>query len=191
MSTSPTTRPRLNSAFKHLMSLHWVMSVGYLVLFTTGPVMARLPREVVIRNPLYDFHKSMGALVLGLLTWRILVLLRVWWRKYIKRMPKRTKKWYQAVALHTTLYVFMWVVPVTGFFFSNSFKSNNVHLFGILLPDLFPQNSELVNLGRNLHFWFSYTFLCVIILHMLVQRKVVRSLWRRFVGWTKVKFQRS
>jgi len=64
-----------------------------------------------------------------------------------KRPPKFTQEWFKTFALHTTLYVFMWVVPVSGFFFQ-LFKSNNVR-FGITLPDLFPQNSTMVELGRS------------------------------------------
>lgn len=145
--------------------------------------MSQLPRGFWLRNPLYDFHKSMGALVIGLLTWRILVLLRVWQRKYSKYPPKFTPAWLKTVALHTSLYLFMWAVPVSGFFFSNSFKSNNVNFFGIPLPDLFPPNSALVELGRSLHFWLAYTFLAFIFLHLLAQGKVVKANWRRLRGF--------
>ncbi|MGJ5674618.1 MAG: cytochrome b [Nostochopsis sp.] len=186
-----TAKARINSAFKQLINIHWVMAACYLILFTTGTFMAQLPREVFFRNPLYDFHKSIGTLVMGLLTWRILVLLRVWRRKYTKRLPKMTPEWIKTVALHTTLYLFMWVIPVSGFFFSNSFKSNNVHFFGILLPDIFPQNSALVDLGRNLHFWLSYTFLAFILLHTLDQKKVVRANWRRLLGAIKKGFAKT
>ncbi|OKH18087.1 cytochrome B [[Limnothrix rosea] IAM M-220] len=185
------TKHRLNSAFKHLMSVHWLMAAGYLILFMTGSFMARLPREFFIRSPLYDFHKSIGALVMAILTWRIIVLLQVWWKKYTKRLPKLSRKWWQKASLHALLYVFMWAVPVSGFFFSNSFKSNNVKLFGIVLPDLFPQNEALVDLGRNLHFWLAYTFLVFIILHTLDQRKVLRANWKRFLGFVKAKFAAS
>ncbi|HEY9298168.1 MAG TPA: cytochrome b/b6 domain-containing protein, partial [Phormidium sp.] len=153
MTTQPAAKPRLNSAFKQLMSLHWAMAACYLVLFITGPFMAQLPREFFIRNPLYAFHKSVGVLTMALLTLRILTLLRVWWKKYTKRLPKFTKEWYKNFALHATLYVFMWLVPVAGFLLSNSYKSNNVKFFGIILPDMFPQNSAMVDLGRSLHFW--------------------------------------
>jgi cytochrome b561 len=84
----------------------------------------------------------------------------------------------QKVALHTSLYIFMWAVPISGFFFSNSFKNNNVRFFGLTLPDLFPQNSDLVNLGRSIHFWLAYTFLAFIILHAIDQFKVVKAFWR-------------
>lgn len=170
--------------------MHWIMAACYLVLFTSGAFMTQLPRELFIRNLLYDFHKSMGVLVMALLTWRILILLRVWWRKYTKRPPKFTQEWFKTFALHTTLYVLMWVVPVSGFFFSNSFKSNNVRFFGITLPDLFLQNSTMVELGRSLHFWLAYTFLAFICLHALAHWKVVRANWRRLLGCVKTRFAR-
>ncbi len=176
---SKKTKSRKNSAFKHLMSIHWWMFYCYIVLFVGGTLMARLPRELIGRSLLYDFHKSVGVLTMALLTWRILTLLRVWWKKYTKRSPKYSSEWLQKVALHTSLYLFMWAVPVSGFFFSNSFRSNNVSFFGITLPDLFPQNSNLVELGRNIHFWLAYTFLAFIILHAIDQRKVVKGFWRR------------
>ncbi|MGB7893206.1 MAG: cytochrome b [Microcoleus sp.] len=184
----PAAKPRLNSAFKQLMSLHWVMSACYLVLFISGTSMAQLPGELSIRGPLYDFHKSVGVLTMALLTWRILTLLRVWWKKYTKRLPKFTKEWYTNFALHATLYVFMWLVPVAGFLLSNSYKSNNVKFFGIILPDMFPQNSAMVDLGRSLHFWLGYTFLAFVILHILDQKKVVRANWRRLANFVRTKF---
>jgi cytochrome b561 len=167
------------------------MSACYLVLFITGSFMARLPRELFIRGSLYDFHKSVGVLTMAFLTLRILTLLRVWWKKYTKRLPKFTKEWYKNFALHATLYVFMWLVPVAGFLLSNSFKSNGVKFFGILLPDLFPQNSAMVEVGRSLHFWLGYTFLAFVILHLLDQKKVVRANWRRLTNFVGTKFPKS
>ncbi len=192
MSTlKPVAKPRVNSAFKQLMSVHWIMSSAYLVLFVGGTFMAKLPRELFIRGPLYDFHKSVGILTMALLTWRILILLRVGWKKYTKRQPKFTKEWYKTFALHLSLYIFMWLIPVSGFFFSNSFKSNNVKLFGIILPDVFPQNSAMVEVGRSLHFWLAYTFLSFAILHILAQKKVVMANWRRLTNFVGTKFPKS
>ena len=192
MSTlKSVAKPRVNSAFKQLMSVHWIMSVAYLVLFVGGTFMAKLPRELFIRGPLYDFHKSVGVLTMALLTWRILILLQVGWKKYTKRLPKFTKEWYKSFTLHASLYVFMWLVPVSGFFFSNSFRSNNVKFLGIVLPDVFPQNSAMVEVGRSLHFWLAYTFLAFVILHILAQKKVVRANWRRLANFVQTKFAKS
>jgi cytochrome b561 len=155
-----------------------------MILFIGGTFMARLPRTP-FRNLLYDFHKSIGVLTMALLTWRILTLLQVVWKKYNKRAPKFSAAWLKDVALHTFLYVFMWAVPIAGFLLSNSFRANNVKFFGLALPDLFPQNDAMVEVGRSLHFWLAYTFLAFIILHMLAQWKVVIANWRRFVGFMK------
>jgi cytochrome b561 len=191
MITQPAAKRRLNSAFKQLMSLHWAMAACYLLLFITGPFMSELPREFFMRNPLYAFHKSVGVLTMAFLTLRILTLLRVWWKKYTKRLPKFTKEWYKNFALHATLYVFMWLVPVAGFLLSNSIRNNNVPFFGIVVPDMFPKNPAMVEVGRSLHFWLSYTFLAFVILHLLDQKKVVRANWRRLTNFVGTKFAKS
>ena len=128
-------KPRRNSAFLRLMSVHWWMARLYVVLFVGGWLMTHVPQDSNYRTMLYDFHKSIGVLTIAILTWRILVLLQVWWRKYTKRLPKLTPSWLKTVVLHTLLYMFMWVVPVTGVFLSNSFQAENVKLFGIGVPD--------------------------------------------------------
>jgi cytochrome b561 len=182
------TKSRINSAFKQLMSVHWWMVTVYVVLFMTGTFMSQLERGVSFRNSFFDFHKSMGVLSMALLTWRILLLLRVWGKKYTKRFPRFSSIWVKTVTLYTSLYVFMWAVPVSGVLLSNSFRAKNVKFFGFVLPDIFPKNSAMENLGRNLHFWLSYTFLAFIVLHTIDRRKVVRANWRRFRQFLKSKF---
>jgi cytochrome b561 len=177
---SVKAKPRLTSAFQRLMSVHWWMAAAYLILFIGGTVMSQLPREVSFRGMFYDFHKSIGVLSMALLTWRILILLQVWWKKYSKRFPKLTLGWWRTFVLHFLLYVFMWAVPIAGFLLSNSFRPNNVKFFGLPLPDIFPQDKAMVEIGRGLHFWLSYTFLAFVLLHTIAQWKVVRANWRRF-----------
>ncbi|NJK66859.1 MAG: cytochrome b [Oscillatoriales cyanobacterium RU_3_3] len=179
-------KPRLNSAFQRLMSVHWWMAGCYLILFVGGTFMARLPRTE-FRGLLYDFHKSIGVLTMALLTWRILTLIQVMWKKYTKRLPKFSPQWWRNFALHALMYVFMWAVPIAGFFFSNSFRSNNVKFFWLLLPDLFPQNDAMVDLGRSLHFWLGYTFLAFIAVHLIFQWKVAKANWRRLIGFLKAR----
>lgn len=86
-----------------LWSLHWIMAVFYLLLFVGGAYMADLPREVSYRGSLYDFHKTLGVIVMSLLLARIFVLLRVLQHKYRQRQPKRTQEWWQTFALHSAL----------------------------------------------------------------------------------------
>jgi cytochrome b561 len=186
LQNATVKKPRLNSAFQRLMSVHWWMAGCYLILFVGGTFMARLPRTE-FRGLLYDFHKSIGVLTMALLTWRILTLIQVMWKKYMKRLPKFSPQWWRNFALHALMYVFMWAVPIAGFFFSNSFRSNNVKFFGLLLPDLFPQNDAMVDLGRSLHFWLAYTFLAFIAVHLIFQWKVAKANWRRLTGFLKTR----
>lgn len=180
-STIKSGKPRLTSAFQHLMSIHWWMTIAYFVLFISGATMSRMPGEVSFLGLMYDFHKSIGILSMAFLTWRIFILIQVWWKKYSKRFPKLSFKWWQTFALHTALYVFMWAVPISGFLLSNSFKPNNVKFFGLPMPDMFPHDKTMLDVGQQLHFWLSYTFLAFVILHTIAKWKVIRANWRRLV----------
>ncbi|MDS3859903.1 cytochrome b/b6 domain-containing protein [Thermosynechococcaceae cyanobacterium BACA0444] len=175
-----TVKTRVNSAFQLLMSFHWAMYWCFLILFTTGTIMARLTRGTPGRSEMYDFHKGLGVIVLLLLVARFLVLLRVWWRKYTKQLPKFSPAWWQKFLLHCLLYLLMVVVPLSGLLFSNSRRSGSVQVFGITLPDLFPVNPQAVELGQDLHFWLAYTFLLTIVVHVMAQKKFVQAQWRRY-----------
>lgn len=176
---------RLNSAFKQLWSIHWWMATCHLILFVSGFSMVRMPENAVQENA-YTLHKSFGALTMALLTWRIFMLQQVWWRKYTRRLPKLTGEWVRTVLLHAAIYGFMLAVPISGFFLSNSYQSGNVPFFWVAtLYDLFPENAAVVELARSLHFWIAYTFLGFIGLHVIDQRKYVRSLWRRVIQSVK------
>ncbi|MBD1913800.1 MULTISPECIES: cytochrome b/b6 domain-containing protein [unclassified Leptolyngbya] len=176
----PVPKGRINAAFKQLRLMHWVMAACYVVVFIVGVLMAHAPIDPVRAN-FYTFHRSMGALTIALLTARIFFLQQVWWRKFIRQRPKMTGAWLRGVLLHTALYVFMIIVPLSGFFLSNSFRSGVVSFFWLVtLPDLFPQNAEVVGLARSLHFWLVYTFFAFVLVHLLEQRKFVQSQWRRF-----------
>lgn len=179
-------KPRLNSAFQRLMSVHWWMAGCYLILFVGGTFMVQLPFSPV-RGMLYDFHKSIGVLTMALLTWRILTLIQVMRKKYTKRLPKFSSQWLKNFALHTLMYIFMWAVPIAGFLLSNSFRANNVSFFGLPLPDIFPQDQAMVGVGRAMHFWLAYTFLAFIAVHLIFQWKAAKANWRRLAGFIKAR----
>ncbi len=143
--------------------------------------MAELDREVSFRELLYAAHKSLGVLVIFLLGWRVYWLVRVWGRKYRHHLPKFTHKWYFTTALHTLLYMLMWAVPLSGYWLSNSFKANNVSLFGLPMPDLFPVSREALSQARLAHSNTGKIFFVMIAIHLICQHKVVKANWRRFV----------
>ena len=157
---------RKKSPAQRLWFLHWLMAAFYLILFASGLYMTNLPREVYYRGSLYAFHKTVGVVVMSLLLARISVLLSVVLHKYRRRLPKTTPHWWRMFALHVALYTFMLLVPLSGYLFSNA-NAKDVVLLGtnIVLPPLIGADKTLAELGRNAHFWLSYTFLAFVMLH--------------------------
>jgi cytochrome b561 len=178
-SNSSAPRPQKSFA-QRLWFLHWLMASVYLMLFTSGFYMADLPREVTYRGSLYTFHKTLGVVVMSLLLARISVLLGVVLHKYRRRLPQTTPRWWQMFALHSVLYSFMLLVPLSGYLYSNA-NAKDVVIFGtgIVLPPLIGANKALAELGHNAHFWLSYTFFSCILLHGLQQQKYLRAIARR------------
>jgi cytochrome b561 len=173
------TVQRRTSVFQALMSVHWWMAAFYVLLFVTGTFMSQLERGATGRIELYDLHKSLGLTTIIFLLGRILILLQVWGKKYRRRWPRLSWPWWRTTLLHLSLYLFMVAVPTSGIFLSNSFRPQNVKLLGQPLPDFWPPNPAMADLGRGLHFWLSYTFLAFVVLHTIQQWKVLRANWRR------------
>jgi len=174
-------KAKRKSFAQNLWFLHWLMAICFLLLFLTGAYMTDLPRDVAYRGSFYDFHKTLGVVVMSVLLARIFVLLRVIQHKYRRRLPKFTGEWARTFIQHTALYFFMLLVPLSGYFFSNSYgKDIVVFGTGITLPRLFPENKPLAEIGRSLHFWLAYTFLAMVVLHIIAQRKYLWAQGRRF-----------
>lgn len=173
LKTKPTT------SFQRLWLLHWIMAACFLALYLVGVVMSRLSDEIAIKDYLFDLHKSIGVLVMCLLLLRIFFLLQVFGRKYLKRQPKLKKQWIQVFTLHFLLYLFMSIVPLSGFLYSNS-GGHGVAFFGIAVPNLFPENQAFFPFARSIHFWLSYTFLAFIVLHAWENHYLIQNFRQRF-----------
>ncbi|WP_310422177.1 cytochrome b/b6 domain-containing protein [Chamaesiphon sp. VAR_48_metabat_135_sub] len=188
--SSATPKFRLNSVFKQLMSVHWWMAGCFLLLLPSGQIMAGLQGEVSYRELLFATHKSLGVLVLLLLGWRVYLLVRVWGKKYRKHLPKLTGNWYFTTGLHSLLYLMMFAVPMSGYWLSNAYHTNNISLFGLPMPDLFPVNSDAASQAGVIHDRTSKAFVIFIFIHFTCQRKVVKANWRRLSTWTKTKWSK-
>ena len=171
---------RWTHAFQRLWTLHWVMAACFLAIYLIGILMTRLPHEVVFRGSLYNVHKSMGVLVLGLLFARIFTLLQVFRKKYLKRKPTLTKQWIAIATLHAFLYCFMLVVPISGIWLSNT-GGHDIPFFFIKLPIWFEENRAISRIAESLHFWLAYTLLALVVLHVMEQRQFLKRMWRRLV----------
>jgi cytochrome b561 len=171
-----------NSKFKHLMWLHWVMASLLILLYLTGLYVAHPPQSNFIQGLSPFLHQSIGTLLLSLLFARIFLLLRVVKAKYSRRLPKVTTHWLKTTALHTALYFFLLIVPVSGLFLRN-FRGVETTFFGISVPPIFAANGYWAALAKDYHFWASYIFLGFIGLHLLAHWKLVRSPLKRCICW--------
>jgi hypothetical protein len=57
-------KPRQNSAFLRLMSVHWWMARLYVVLFVGGWLMTHLPKDSNYRTMLYDLACNQDSVAL-------------------------------------------------------------------------------------------------------------------------------
>ncbi|BAZ14112.1 hypothetical protein NIES4071_59520 [Calothrix sp. NIES-4071] len=162
---------------KRLWFIHWMMAGFYLLLFTSGTYMINLGHNVFYRRYFYDFHKTLGVIVMSLLLARITFLLRLQLNKGLSNQKKISL---QKFIVHASLYFFMLLVPLSGYMLSNA-GGHDIIIFGtnIALPQVFAKNRQLAVLSGNLHFWLSYTFLVFIILHTLQQRRYLQGIWRK------------
>lgn len=177
-------KARKKSPAQRLWFLHWLMAFFYLLLFIGGKYMAGLPESLSYRETIFDTHKTLGVVVMSILLARISLLLSIMLQRYRRRHQTKHKKgWLKTVILHITLYFFMLLVPLSGYFDSNV-GSHDIRIFatGIVLPPLFPPNEqwEVSGFADSVHFWMSYTFLAFIILHALDQKRYLRAQLRRF-----------
>lgn len=172
-----------SNVFKQLMSLHWWMAICYVLLFHSGEMISKVQDEFSDRELVLATHKSFGVLVLLLLAWRVYLLLRIWNRKYRKHLSKLTGNWYFRTCLHTVLYLLMSAVPLSGYWLANAEHINNISLFGLPMPDIFPVNGDVVDRANLFHSQTSRAFKILIVIHVIAQYKFVRANWRRFSGW--------
>lgn len=185
MMTTVTETKRQNATFKNLMLLHWLMAAFILSLYITGVFVAHPPQASLLAWLIPFLHQSLGMLFLMLLIARIFLLLRLFGLKYSRRSPKVTSNWLQTIILHSSLYFFMLVAPVSGFFLRN-FIGLDTTLFGIYVPPVFAANENWVELTRSSHFWSSYIFLAFTFLHVLAYWKIVWiNVRKRFVYLAK------
>jgi len=154
-----------------LWLIHWVMAVIYAVIFSVGLYMVNLPDGDPSAGAFFSFHKSMGVLVMFLLTVRILWVIR-------SLPPGRPRNWLQVAALHTALYTFMVIVPLSGYFLSNP-AGRGVSLFGLPLPILFGENKPFRETAELIHTWLAFTFAGFVGLHLVVHAKTISANWKR------------
>jgi cytochrome b561 len=141
--------------------IHWLMFILFAIIFVLGVVMVEFKET----EPwaMYHFHKSTGVLVF------LLVLLRLVFRVTSKapsapaEISPGNYRLSQGVVF--LLYLLMILVPLSGYALSNM-HGFAVDLYGLPLPNIFPESPDWEDYSSLAHEYLAYTFLGIFLLHL-------------------------
>lgn len=148
---------------------HWLVALMIIGSFTMGLVMTDMPGITPTKLKFYSWHKWAGVTILGLATLRLL------WRLShpAPPYPAGIPLWQKSMAngVHTLLYVLMFAVPLSGYFYTLAAGFPVVY-FGLFeLPVLIAKNEELKPILKDLHFWLNMLLASCVGLHVAAALK--------------------
>lgn len=145
--------------------LHWLMAILIVSAFCLGVTMVNIPGLSPTKLKYFSWHKWLGVTILGL------ACLRLLWRltHTAPPYPAGMSDWQTkaANAMHVLLYILIFAVPVSGYFYSLAAGVPVVYLQLIPLPVLIGPNPELKPILKLVHYSLNVTLLAAFILHVL------------------------
>lgn len=148
---------------------HWLIALLIIGTFSLGLVMSDMPGITPTKLKYYSWHKWSGVTILGLVALRLLWRLKNSAPAYPASMPDWQKG--AAHGLHGLLYVLMFAVPLSGYFYSLSAGVPVVY-FGLFpLPVLMEPNPALKPVLKALHYWLNMGMLGAVALHVAAALK--------------------
>ena len=111
--------------------LHWLIAALVVAMIVLGQVMTEVPRRTPLRGALFNFHKSLGLLVLALM------VIRLAWRIGHRppALPMAIPAWNRQLAslTHGGFYILLLAQPLLGYL-ASVFGKYGVKFFGLALP---------------------------------------------------------
>ena len=151
------------------IALHWLIAVLIIGTFTLGQVMTDIPGLTPTKLRYFSWHKWAGVTVLALAALRLLWRLRSRPPAYPGTMPAWQRS--AAHALHGLLYVLMFAVPLSGYFYSLA-AGVPVVWFGVFpLPVLIEADQALKPVLGALHYWLNMLLAALVTFHVLAAFK--------------------
>jgi len=143
--------------------LHWLVAACVL---TTAPVAIAMTRvgEGPTQDALYNFHKSLGVLIL------LLMVLRLINRFAVGALAAEAEiePWQKTVSsiVHTSLYVLLLAMPVVGYI-ANSAYGAATPFFGLFeVPAIVGKNEDLATQLFTLHRWVGWLVVILALTHV-------------------------
>jgi cytochrome b561 len=151
------------------IALHWLIAFLIVAAFTLGLVMTNMAGISPAKLRYYNWHKWAGVTVL------LLAALRLLWRVG-HRPPELTgamPAWQRRAAhgVHHLLYVLMFAVPLSGYFFTLA-AGRPVVYFGLFqLPVLIGPDPALKDVLQGVHEWLNWLLAAIVAVHVLAALK--------------------
>jgi cytochrome b561 len=143
---------------------HWLIALMIIGAFIMGLVMTDIPGITPTKLKYYTWHKWAGVTILSLATLRLLWRLTHRAPPYPASMPR----WQQSAAngLHGLLYLLMFAVPLSGYFYTLA-SGIPVVWFGLFeLPVLIDASPALKPVFKALHFWLNMLLAGMVAMHL-------------------------
>lgn len=144
--------------------LHWVIA---LCVLTIIPVGISMNIEGPYQNQLFNFHKSLGVLILMLMTLRILYRLFAG----APAAEPTLARWQKAVssAVHGLLYVALLAMPILGYVANSAYGESGTPtpFFGLFsLPPIVGPNEALSNTVFTIHRYLGFVVAALAAMHI-------------------------
>lgn len=146
------------------IALHWLLAVAILANLALGLVMVDMPGITPTKLRYFNWHKWAGVTILVLVTARAL------WRLSHRPppLPAAMPGWQKlgAELTHVGLYVLMFAIPLSGYFYSLAAGYPVVFLGLVKLPVLIGPNPELKGVLKDVHEALNWTLLALLAAHV-------------------------
>ena len=151
------------------IALHWLTGALIIAAFALGLTMVDIPGLTPTKLKYFSWHKWIGVTVLGL------ACVRVLWRLThpAPSYPVSMAAWQQKAAhgLHGLLYVLIFAIPVSGYFYSLAAGVPVVYLGVLPLPVLIDADPALKPILKQVHYAFNMVLLAAVAGHLLAALK--------------------
>jgi cytochrome b561 len=154
---------------KVAVALHWLIALLIVSAFGLGVTMVDIPGITPTKLKYFSWHKWLGVTVLGLVCVRLLWRLTHPAPAYPDSMPAWQKS--ASSGLHGLLYVLMFAVPVSGYFYSLAAGVPVVYLGVLPLPVFIEANAVWKPILKQVHYALNMTLLAAVVLHVAAALK--------------------
>jgi cytochrome b561 len=144
--------------------LHWLVATCVLATSPVAITMVRIDPGPT-QDALYNFHKSLGLLILILVVLRLINRLAVG----APAADPEIESWQKAASsiVHTSLYVLLLAIPIVGYI-ANSASDTPTPFFGLFsLPPMIGKNEGLSDQLFTIHRWMGFLVIAVALIHII------------------------